>query len=174
MRIAKGGDRNTKKLFRLLSFLLSALLVTTASAAVYNYVYLQASPISVQVPYIRFVSGNDATSTIGDNDTYATITSMAGWPNATRVYEDALRIQNTDGSPHNCELMFDSWSGNTANVNYIYVKVFNATGGTQQGSTLSVTAMNTTGTFSLPASTTYCIQWKSDGTAAHCQHTVWR
>jgi len=154
-------DNDKRKMLRLLCFLLSALLVTTASAAVYNYVYLQASPIGVEVPKVRFVSGLDAVSTMGTNDTYAKITTMAGWPNATRVYEDALRIENLDNVDHTCDLMFDSWSGNTANVTYIYVKIFNATaGGTQQGSTLSVTAENSTGPFNLPATTIYCVQWE--------------
>lgn len=160
-------DNDKRKILRLLCFLLSALLVTTASAAVYNYVYLQASPISAETPYIKFVSGTDANSTIGTNGTWAIITNMTGWPNATRVYEDALEIQNFDGDPHNCELMFDSWSGDMSSVLYIYVKVFNSIGGTQQGGTLSVTGGNSTGTFSLPASTTWYLQWeiKWDGAA---------
>jgi len=153
-------DSDKRKMLRLLCFLLSALLVTTASAAVYNYMHLQASPIGAETPYVRFVSGNDATSTFGANDTWAKITTMAGWPNATRVYEDALRIQNLDGNPHNCELMFDSWSGNTDNITCIYVKIFNSVGGTQQGSTLSVTTGNSTGSFNLPATTTYYVQWE--------------
>ncbi len=149
-----------KKTLRLLCFLLSALLVTTASAAMYNYMYLEASPIGAEAPKVRFVTGNDATSTIGDNGTYAKITNMAGWPNATRVYEDALGIENLDSIPHTCELMYDSWTGDTSNVTYIYVKIFNTVGGTQQGSTLSITAGNSTGTFDLPASTTWHIQWE--------------
>lgn len=149
-----------RKTLRLLCFLFSALLVTTASAAIYNYMYLEGSPIAAEAPKVRFVAGNDATSTIGDNGTYARITNMAGWPNATRVYEDALRIENLDSSQHTCELMFDSWSGNTGNVTYIYVKIFDTIGGTQQGSTLSVTQGNSTGTFNLPGSTTWYIQWE--------------
>lgn len=153
-------NNDKKKTLRLLCFLLSALLVTTASAAMYNYMYLEASPIGAEAPKVIFVAGNDATSTIGDNGTYARITNMAGWPNTTRIYEDALRIENLDSSQHACELMFDSWSGDTSNVTYIYVKIFNTTGGTQQGSTLSVTAGNSTGTFNLPDLTTWYIQWE--------------
>jgi len=153
-------SNDKRKLLRLLSFLLSAMLVTTVSAAVYNYMYLQASPIGVETPKVRFVAGNDAASTIGTNGTYAKITNMTGWPNVTRIYQDALRIQNLDTGAHSCELMFDSWSGNTANVAYIYVKVFNTVGGTQQGGTLSVSAGNSTGTFNLPGSTTWYLQWE--------------
>lgn len=160
MKIVKNSGKVNTKMLRLLCFLLSALLATTVSAAVYNYMYMQASPIGAETPYVRFVSGNDAISTIGASSTWASITSMAGWPNASRVYEDALGIENTDSSSHSCEIMFDSWSGNITNVNYIYVKIFDAPGGAQQGSTLSVTAANSTGTFDLPSLTTYNVQWE--------------
>ena len=153
-------NNDKKKTLRLLCFLLSALLVTTASAAMYNYMYLEASPIGTEAPKVRFVAGSDAISTIGDNGTYAKITNMAGWPNATRVYEDALGIENLDSSQHTCELMYDSWTGDTSNVNYIYVKIFNTVGGIQQGSTLSITAGNSTGTFDLPALTIWHVQWE--------------
>ena len=137
-----------------------SLVIASATAATYNLVFMEGSPIGVDTPYIRFVSGSDATSTIGQNGTYARITSMQGWPNATRVYEDALRIENLDATPHSCELIFDSWSGDTGNINSIYVKIFDTVGGTQQGSTLSITAQNSTGTFNLPATTTYYVQWE--------------
>jgi len=149
-----------RKRLDLLVLLLISVFVVAASASVYNYMYIQASPIGVQSPYIRFVSGNDTTSTLGSNATYAKITSMAGWPNATRVYEDALRIQNTDTNPHDVELMFDSWSGQTSSILYIYVKIFDSVGGAQQGSTLSVIAQNSTGTVTIPGSTTYYVQWE--------------
>lgn len=149
-----------KKWLDFLVLLMISVVIIAASAAYYNYAYMRASPIGVEAPYIRFVSGNDATSTIGQNGTYAEISDMTGWPNATRVYEDALRIENLDSLSHDCELMFDSWSGDTANVNYIYVKIFDTIGGTQQNSTLSVTAQNSTGTFAIPATTTYYVQWE--------------
>lgn len=149
-----------RKRLDFLVLLLTSMFVIAASAAVYNYMYIEASSISAETPYIRFVSGTDATSTIGNNGTYAKITNMGGWPNATRVYEDALGIQNPDTDPHSFELTFDSWSGDTSYILYIYVKIFDTTGGTQQGSTLSVTAQNSTGTVTLPATTTYHVQWE--------------
>jgi len=156
-----------RKSLDLIVLLVISMLVVTASAAIYNYMYLEASSIGAEAPLVKFVSGSDATSTLGTNDTYAKITDMAGWPNATRVYEDALRIENLDGDLHSCELMFDSWDGDISNVTYIYVKIFNTVGETQQGSTLSVTTGNSTGTFDLPASTTWYVQWeiKWDGGA---------
>jgi len=156
-----------KRRLDFLVLLMISLFLVTASASVYNYAFMQASPIGVEAPYVRFVSGNDATSIIGENGTYARIVDMSGWPNATAVYEDALRIENMDNKSHSCELMFDSWSGDTGYVNYIYVKIFDTVGGTQQNSTLSVTAQNSTGMFTIPSTTTYYVQWeiKWDGDA---------
>lgn len=162
-----------KKRLDFLVLLIISVLIITASASVYKYAFMEASPIGVETPYVRFVSGSDAASTIGNNGTYARIENMKGWPNATIVYEDALRIQNIDSNLHSCELMFDSWSGDTSYVNYIYVKIFDTVGGTQQNSTLSVTAQNSTGTFTIPATTTYYVQWeiKWNGNALST-HTV--
>lgn len=149
-----------KKRLDFLVILLTSMFVIAASAAVYNYMYIEASSINVETPYIKFVSGTDATSVIGDNGTYAVITSMKGWPNATRIYEDALRIQNLDNDPHSFELIFDSWNGDISYILYIYVKIFDTPGGTQQNSTLSVTGQNSTGTVTIPATTIYYVQWE--------------
>lgn len=152
---------------KLLTLLLTSMLIATASAAVYNYMYMEAS-IGVEAAEVQFVDGADAVCDIGDNATYVKINDMAGWPNATRVYEEAVKVESLDASDRTVELAFDSWSGNTNNVTYIYVKVFNAAG-VQQGSTLSITpaAQNSTGTFTLTALATYRVQWgiKWDGGA---------
>jgi hypothetical protein len=154
-----------RKSLDLIVLLVISMLVVTASAAIYNHMYLEGSPIGAEAPFVKFVSGSDAASALGTNDTYVKITDMAGWPNATRVYEEAVKIESLDSNDRTVELAFDSWSGNTANITYIYVKVFD--GSTQKGSTLSVAAGNSTGTFILTGLATYRVQWeiKWDGGA---------
>lgn len=144
-----------------MTLLLTSVLIATASATVYNYMYMQAAPIGVEAAKVQFVDGADATCNIGDNATYVKITDMAGWPNATRLHEEAVKIESLDSNDRTMELAFDSWSGNTGNIAYIYVKVFNAAD-EQQGSTLSITpaAQNSTGTFDLTALATYRVQWE--------------
>jgi hypothetical protein len=163
-----GKKRDKTKQVRLLCFLLTSLLIATASASVYNLLYMQASSISAEAADVQFVSGADSTAagaTIGTNGTYVSFTSMAGWPNATRVYENATGIKNLDTSARTIELKFDSWSGSTANIDYIYVKVFDSSN-TQQGSTVVVgTSGSSTGSLSIPAGATWRVQWEIKWTA---------
>jgi hypothetical protein len=148
--------------FSLALLLVSALLVATVSAAVYNYMYMQASPISVQTAKVQFVTGTDSTAagaTIGTNGTYVSFSGLAGWPNATRTYQDACGIQNLDSSSRTIELKFDSWSGNTADVSSITVIVRDTAGGAQKGTTITVGSASTTGQISIPATTTWVVEW---------------
>jgi hypothetical protein len=130
---------------------------------VYNYLYINASPISAEAAKVRFVTGADSTAagaSIGTNSTYVSFNSIAGWPNATRVYENSTGIQNIDTGARSIELKFDSWSGDTSQISHIYVKIFNAAG-TQQGSTVNVgTVGSSTGQISIPAGTTWRVQWE--------------
>jgi hypothetical protein len=88
---------------------------------------------------------------------------MAGWPNATRTYQAACGIQNLDTAARTIELKFDlagDWSGNTANIDSMTVIVRSSAGGTQQGTTITVgTAGSSTGQISIPASTTWVVEW---------------
>jgi hypothetical protein len=85
---------------------------------------------------------------------------MGGWPNATRIYEAAVGIKNFDGADRTIELKFESWSGSTTNIDYIYVKVFSDSN-TQQGSTIIVgTAGSSTGSITIPAGATWRVQWE--------------
>ena len=162
MNTGKTHQKRYRKLLRTLLFALTSLLIVTASASVYNLMYMQSYPIAAQAADVQFVTGADSTAagaSIGTNGTYVRFNSMAGWPNATRVYEDAVGIKNLDTSDRTIELKFDSWSGSTANIDYIYVKIFSD--GTQQGSPITVgTAGSSTGSLSIPAGTTWRVQWE--------------
>ena len=158
--------RNRRRLLRAFLLLLSSLLVVTASASVLNLMYMQASPISAESAKVQFVTAADSTAagaSVGTNGTYVRFTSMAGWPNSTRTYQAAAGIQNLDTAARTIELKFDQagdWSGNTGNIDFITVIVRSTAGGTQQGTAISVgTAGSSTGTISIPASTTWVVEW---------------
>ena len=152
-------DNDKRKTLRLLCFLLSALLMMTVSAAVYNYMYLQAMPISAKTAKVVFADGTDKTAagtSVGTNGTYVKFTSMSGWPNATRVYENATVIKNVDSAlGFACELSRDSWSG-PGSIDELYVKIYNAAG-TLQG-TLDVVAGNTI-SFTIPQGAVWRVEW---------------
>jgi hypothetical protein len=159
--------RIDRKMLRLLLFLASTLLVMTASATVYNYMYMQASPIGAQAAKVQFVTAADsaaAGAVIGTNGTWCKLTNMTGWPNSTRTYQAAVGIQNLDTANRTIELKFNQvgdWSGSTPNITSITVIVRNTAGATtQEGSTINVgTAGSTTGPISIGASTTWVVEW---------------
>lgn len=156
-------EKRNRKLLRTFLLFLTSTLIVTATASVYNILYMQASPITAETAKVQFVTADDSSTagaSIGTNGTYVNLNSMAGWPNATRVYEAAVGIKNFDTQNRIIELKFDSWSGNTANIDSITVVVRDSPGGTQKGSPISVgTEGSTTGQISIPASTTWVVEW---------------
>jgi hypothetical protein len=169
-----------KRSVKLLTLLLTSMIIATASAAVYNYMYMQSNDISVKTAKVTFQSAADSTAagfTAGTNNTYASFNSMAGWPNATRTYEAACGIQNSHTSSVTIELKFDQagdWSGDTGQVDSITVILRDSAGGTQQGSTVTVgSAGSSTGAQSIPASTTWVVEWNIKWNAnAQATHQV--
>ncbi|MBS7606442.1 MAG: hypothetical protein QW502_02020 [Candidatus Bathyarchaeia archaeon] len=149
----------------ILALLLIALAITAVSAAVYNLLYMNL-PISVEPAKIRFVSGDDSTvagAQIGVNGTYVSFNSVSGWPNALRVYTDAVRIKNFDPSSRTINLRLDSYNGDTSAVEFIRIKLFD--GDTQMGNTIEAGTGNTsTGDLSMSAGAEWRVQleirWK--------------
>lgn len=149
-----------RKMMRLSCFLLSALLVITVSAAVYNYMYLEAMSLSSKTAKVVFIDGADASAagtSVGTNGTYVQFTSLSGWPNATRVYENATVIKNQDSAVNfACQLSRDSWNGNTGSIDELYVKIYNAADAWQ--GTLDVKNGNTTA-FTIPFGEVWRVEW---------------
>jgi len=151
-----------------LALLLVALTIVGVSAAVYNIFYMRFSPVSVEAAKVQFVTGSDgdeAGATIGTNGTSVIFSSVSGWPNATRIYEDIVGIKNFDTAARTILLKFESWSGNTENIEYIHIKVFDES--TQKGSTVVVgTSGSSTGEIEIPANAEWRVQlevkWKAD------------
>jgi|GEM_PF-1000249 len=152
--------RHKRKTLTLLMLLISSALIATASAAVYNLMYMQAMPISVQTAKVIFANGDDASeagTTIGTNGTYVKFTSLSGWPNATRVYENASVIKNVDNVKNfECQLSRDSWSGDTDYIDELYVKIYDASG-TWKG-TVDVKTGDST-SFTIPHGEIWRVEW---------------
>ena len=154
------------KLVKVSLLLITSILIVTASASVLNSMYMQASPISAETAKVQFVTAADSTAagaTVGTNGTYVMLNSLSGWPNATRTYQAAVGIQNLDTGAHAFELKFDQagdWSGDTGNIALLTVIVRDSAGGAQQGTTITVgTPGSSTGSLSLPASTTWVVEY---------------
>jgi len=148
------------------TLLITSMIIATASAAVYNYMYMESFGISAKAAKVTFVSAADSVAagfTAGTNGTYAYFNSMAGWPNATRTYQAACGIQNSHTASVTIELKFDQagdWSGDTGQVDSMTVVLRDSAGGTQQGSTINVgTAGSSTTAIGIPGSTTWVVEW---------------
>lgn len=123
MKIAK---LNWKRSTKLVTLLLSSLLIVTASASIYNYMYLDAS-VGVEGIDLEWKLGAD-NSTAGTQiaEATATLTNLKGPPNGTRIYGDPVRLNNT-GSAETFDLLIDGVSGSTANLSSLIVRIYNVT-----------------------------------------------
>ena len=116
------------KALKFLGLLISAIFIATASAALYDYMYLDAT-VSVEGIYLKWVNGTDG----GDagtqiNGLTATLPSLSGPPNGTRVYPDPVRLNNTHTtSSKTFNITVSAVSGDTANMSSIIVRIYNMT-----------------------------------------------
>jgi len=113
--------------------LVSTLLSGTASAAIYNYMYMYATPVGVKSVYnVNFYAGGDtseAGGTITNNRQTVRFTSLQG-PNGTlATCNDTVRICNNDTTSHNIKLEIESFTyGGSAqsNLDYIYITIYDS------------------------------------------------
>jgi hypothetical protein len=157
---------NYKKSFKLITLLVSSLLIATVSASVYYTMFMNAT-VGVAGNKVQFWAGADFTTaggSITDARQKVTFTSMNGINGSVTTITDPVKINNTDSSnPHTIELKLDSWTGNlNANLYYINVTMYN--GATKMGNNIYLVPggsgqVSTTGTQSLLASATWRVQW---------------
>ncbi|MEM2537597.1 MAG: hypothetical protein QXK29_05585 [Candidatus Bathyarchaeia archaeon] len=125
-----------KKSLKFITLLVSALFIGTASAAVYNYMYIYATPVSVKSSYkVNFYAGGDfakAGGSITNNRQTVTFAGLEG-PNGTLAeYSDTVRICNNDTTAHNIKLEITSRSyGGSAEstLDYIKITIYSSSGG---------------------------------------------
>lgn len=122
---------NYKKSLKFVTLLLSALLIATVSATVYNYLYIQ-STIGVEGNPVKFTPGADytvakgnATGISSDNQT-VTFNGMKGVNGTLKCYSDPLRIKNTHATyNYTVQVRVDgTWTPNT-HVKYINITMIN-------------------------------------------------
>jgi hypothetical protein len=133
-----------------------AVLIATASAAVYYSIIMQPS-VAVTNATITFAQGNDwpAGSVMGSNSTWVSL-ALKAYPNATLFYDQPLNVSNTDTSPHTFRLRhvtISPASGNSQVGNFTFFNfVVENTAGAVQASFNYTTTGNT---WTTPATTSY-------------------
>ena len=176
-----GGDKvNLRKVistksFKFIMLVIMAMLIASASAAVYYTVIMQPS-VTITGATIVFLPGTDypAGSTLGSNSTWVSL-ALKAYPNATLTYDQPLNISNTDSASHTFRLRHISItpaSGNAAvgNFSFINFVVENTTGVAQNSFNYTVsgttwTTPATTSYMTLPASTSWIIYVQTQAVA---------
>jgi hypothetical protein len=116
---------NIRKILKFTTLLITSLLIATVSAQIYDYMYLNAN-VGVQGMALAWISGPDGDSAGTQiNGVTATLTSLKGPPNGTRIYADPVRLKNTGASQVTFDLLIDTVGGDTGYLNSIIVKIYN-------------------------------------------------
>lgn len=170
---------NYKRSLKFVTLLITALLIATVSATIYDYMYLNAN-VGVQGMTLAWFSGVDGGSTDAGTQisgVTATLTNLKGPPNGTRIYPDPVRLNNTGGSDVSFDLLIDTVSGNTTYLDSITVRIYNFT---DDASIKNVTVWSSggkgsdiTGELSIPAGHSWRFQWEITWKAtATTEHSV--
>lgn len=165
---------NYKKSLKFVTLLITALLIATVSAAIYDYMYLNAE-VGVEGMSLAWVSGDDGTDAgTSISGVTATLTNLKGPPNGTRIYADPVRLNNTGGSQVTFDLTIDAITGNTTQLDSIYVKIYSLnTSSWIQNMTIWESGAQGSGADNLPIPSGHIwrfqweIKWKSTATTSH-------
>lgn len=156
---------NYKKSLKLITLLISALIIATASATSYNM--FMNSTVGVKTTGMKFVLHDPDYTTCGgsitDNNQKVTFSSMNGIAGSEAIYVP-VDINNADTGGHDIELTLDSWTGASQTKLYnITVTMYN--GATKEGASIVLkptsegTSVTTSGTVTIGASETWTVEW---------------
>jgi hypothetical protein len=165
--------RSTKAL-KFLGLLISATLIATVSAAVYNYMYQDAT-ISVEAWTLQWDKGADnVTAGTAISGETCELTSLKGPANGTRIYEDPVRLNNTGGSSVTFDLLIDQVAGDTDQMESIIVRLYNVTNSASIGN-LTVWSSGAKGSdlpLTITANTAWKFQWEITWKATAAANTL--
>lgn len=161
---------NYKKSLKLVTLLITALLIATVSAATYYSMFMNANDIGVDtVNKVYFRPGSDwpTGSVMGSGNQTVTLNGMEGKNGTATIIGDPVRIYNNDSTARTINLKLDSWSGEslTTTLNYINVTIYNAypTGGTKEGTTIYLVPgsgdVTETGSRSIDSGAIWRVEW---------------
>lgn len=140
----------SKKPVKFLTLLLTAMLIASASAAVY-YSLDMTSTITTAANDVYFVLGPDNSTagvTIFNSNKSATLDSLSAYPNMTMTYDDPIKVRNNGGVAHTVRLTPVSLSGNAS-----YFVFINFTLQTSPLASLNYTASG--GSWTEPSATSF-------------------
>ena len=129
-----------KKSLKMVTLLISAIIIGTVSAASYSELFMTASPITIGTASVIFTAGSNTTD-ISNGGIVAPYTSVTFdniaviEPGETRTYEQAVNITNNAATSKDITIDLDSITGDFAtNFDYINITMIDADGNTQGNS----------------------------------------
>lgn len=164
---------NYKKSAKLVVLLISTLLIATASAAVYNYMYQNAT-IGVEGMTLEWITGDDSTEAGTQiNGATCTLTNLKGPANGTRTYSDPVRLNSTGATATDFDLLIDQVTGDNGQMDSIVVRIYslNTTTYIQNVTLWDGSKGSDPPSMSIPADHMWRfeweIKWKSTATTLH-------
>lgn len=172
-------DPKNRKIVKLLSLLVSSLLIAAVSAQVYNYMFMDAT-VGVKTTGMRFVAGSnfyEVGGTLYDNAQRVTFSEMDGTAGQLVTYQDPVRIHNGDDTSHVIELVLFSWTGEETTPLYnITITMYDSADVAQGASIVLVPGggvghVTTSGEATISNGETWRVEWsiwwKGDETESH-------
>jgi hypothetical protein len=120
-----GGEKDKmnvkyKKSLKIVTLLLSALVIASVSAATYSYMYIDGS-ITVGTAQLVWIAGNDAPGDIDVTGGTATM-DLHVQPGINQNFTEALFLKNQDAASHNLTITVTSaLSGGDFNIATAYI-----------------------------------------------------
>jgi hypothetical protein len=162
---------NIKKSLKLITLLITSLLIATASADVFKNMYMEATPIGVAgANKVEFWVGTDFPTNgsgilITDARQKVKFTGMEGSPGSATNYSDPVKINNTDSSAsHTIELKLISWDAQSSlPLYYINITLFDENN-VKKGNTIHLVPdgsgqVESTGDVTMDPSDVWRVEW---------------
>jgi hypothetical protein len=142
---------NYKRSLKLITLLISSLLIATVSAQIYNYMYISGSG-EITTTGLKWELGPDAPSTASITGPTASVPMNTSNGNP-RNYTDCLRLVNLDNAVHSFNLSVTSSTGDIGDFTEFKLVLFDENG-TEQ-TVLSLLTTSSATNLSIPNSKTW-------------------
>jgi len=160
-------DAKYKKSLKIVTLLITAIIIATEAAYAYSELFMYGSGITITDSRVILVNGADtltiSTNGVENYGTTVTFDTISIAKDEILTYDEAVSIQNNAGSAKDIDLTVTGLTGPfSTNFDYIYIQVFDETpteAGAQIQMLPSGSNVTTTGTISIPNGETWTVQW---------------
>jgi hypothetical protein len=167
-----------KKSLKIVTLLITSIIIATVAADSYSELFMYGSPITVASASVMFTDGDNTTdvSSVGISSagTEITFNTMSIEPGETATYEEAVNITNSASASKTITMTVDlnSVTGNfDTNFEYVNITMIDASGN-PKGSSIEIvstgTNVTTTGGQAMADTEVWAVKWiiaaKNDAT----------